>query len=66
MALGTLTLLCLNFILVGAASLLLIWLLMHFGNRDRREPHFYSEPPLSQDHPVLGAWRRREGNTRGS
>lgn len=66
MALGNLTLLCLNFILVGAASLLLVWLLTHYGTRDRRESHIYSEPPLSHDHPVLGAWRRREGDTRGS
>lgn len=62
MALGNLTLLCLNFILVGAASLLLIWLLMSFGNRGRREPRIYSEPHLPQDHPILSAWRRREND----
>lgn len=47
MALGELTLLCFNFLCVGAVSLVLLWIFMQMAVRRDRRPRIYSQPPPS-------------------
>lgn len=48
MALGKLTFYCVNFMFLGAVSILLIWILMQVRVRQSQRPRIYSEPPVSR------------------